>query len=96
MKKKRTAIKNHPAGAWIVMLIFFMAEMLFYTWCRVQYVNAGYELSRASKYNQQLLSLQNNLKVELARLKSPQRIEKIAKQRLGLVHPSREQVIVLP
>ena len=89
-------MKNHPAGIWIVLLIFFMAELLFYTWCRVQYVNTGYELSRASNYHQQLINLQNNLKVGLARLKSPQRIEKIAKQRLGLIHPSREQVIVLP
>ena len=97
MKKKKNAILKQPhAGVWIVLLVAFMGELLFYTWCRVQYVNAGYALSRASKYHQQLLSLQNNLKVELARLKSPQRIEKIAKQRLGLVHPTREQFIVIP
>jgi cell division protein FtsL len=40
--------------------------------------------------------MQDNLKIELARLKSPQRIAKIAKSRLGLVTPTPKQTILLP
>jgi cell division protein FtsL len=42
------------------------------------------------------MTLQNNLKIELARLKSPQRITKIARDHLGLVVPKPEQTIVMP
>jgi cell division protein FtsL len=40
--------------------------------------------------------MQDNLKIELARLKSPQRIAKIAREQLGLVRPTPQQTIVLP
>ncbi len=40
--------------------------------------------------------MQDNLKIELARLKSPQRIAKIAREQLGLVTPTPKQTIVIP
>ncbi len=82
--------------AWILLLLAFVCELLIYTWCRVQYVNVGYELSRVAEKHAALVTLQNGLKVELARLKSPARIEKIARDKLGLVRPSANQVITLP
>lgn len=80
----------------MVLLIVFVGELLGYTWCRVQYVNVGYELSRVTEKHAALTTLQNSLKVELARLKSPARIEKIARDKLGLVWPTPDQVITLP
>jgi len=80
----------------MVLLLIFVGELLIYTWCRVQYVNVGYELSRVTAKHAALVTLQNSLKVELARLKSPARIEKIARDKLGLVRPTADQVITLP
>jgi cell division protein FtsL len=40
--------------------------------------------------------MQDNLKIELARLKAPRRISKIAKEQLGLVAPTSKQLIILP
>ena len=40
--------------------------------------------------------MQKNLKIELARLKSPERIAKIAETKLGLVMPSAKQTIIIP
>ena len=79
-----------------MLLLVFVVELLAYTWCRVQYVNIGYELSRVTGKHAALVTLQNSLKVELARLKSPARIEKIAREKLGLVRPIPEQIITLP
>jgi GAF domain-containing protein len=45
---------------------------------------------------QRLTELQDNFKVELARLKSPQRITKIAREKLGLTMPAPRQMMVLP
>ena len=77
-------------------MAFFMAELLFYTWSRVQCVQVRYEISELTAEQQRLVMLQDNLKIELARLKAPQRIANIAKQRLGLVAPTSKQLIVIP
>lgn len=83
-------------GMWIVMMFIFIVELLFYTWCRVQNVQHGYELSREAHNQKQLIAYQNNLKIELARLKSPERIAQIAKQQLGLIMPTTDKTILIP
>ncbi|OQX15590.1 MAG: hypothetical protein BWK80_40820 [Desulfobacteraceae bacterium IS3] len=86
---KKTAI-------WAVLMTVFFGQMLFYTWCRVQCVQAGYEISKETDRHRKLIALQNNLKIEFARLKSPERIANIAKYELGLKPPAPEQIIILP
>ena len=82
-----------------VCLIFmglFIGELLFYTWCRVQSIQVRYEISELTAKQQRQVMMQDNLKIELARLKSPQRIAKIAKQQLGLILPTNKQLILVP
>ncbi len=91
--------KNRPpqaVGIWLILLAVFISEMLLYTWSRVQCLRLGYGISSAIEKQRELQLLQNNLKIELARLKSPDRIVKIARERLGLIHPKPEQTIVVP
>jgi cell division protein FtsL len=83
-------------GMWMVMMTIFIIELLFYTWCRVQNVQHGYEISKETKNQKQLITYQNNLKIELARLKSPDRIAQIAKQQLGLIMPTTDKTILIP
>lgn len=95
-KRKGKRRESFRTRAWILLLLLFVAGLLAYTWCRVQYVKVGYELSQVTERHDALVTVQNNLKVELARLKSPARIEKIAKDKLGLITPTPDQVITLP
>jgi cell division protein FtsL len=88
--------KKRNTGVWIILMSFFIAELLFYTWCRVQNVRIGYEITQASAQYKQLVTMQNNLKVETAHLQSHKRISKIAREQLGLTMPSPKQVIILP
>ena len=48
------------------------------------------------RVNRKRITLQNNLKIELARLRSPERISNIASMQLGLVMPKSNQTIVMP
>ena len=80
----------------ILLMSILIAELLFYTWCRVQCVSIGYGISKAAENHRRLLTLQNNYRVELARLKSPERIAKIARNKLGLKAPTADQVIIIP
>ena len=96
----RKTLKNiYKANATVMSIIFmtiFLGELLFFTWCRVQTIGTGYEISKETQRHQDIINFQNNLKVELARLKSPERIAKIAKNQLGLITPTPEQMIIIP
>jgi len=82
-------------GVWLVLMAIFIFELFFYTWCRVQCTQMGYAITRLEAEQSTLTDRQENLKIELARLKSPERIEKIAREQLGLVRPKPEQIIVV-
>ena len=79
----------------MMILSLFISELLLYTWARVQCVNIGYEINTATRKNIDLKAIKKNIQIELARLKSPERISKIAKERLGLITPTPEQVFVV-
>jgi cell division protein FtsL len=81
---------------WLIVMSLFLSELFFYTWCRVQFTRVGYDISEGTKEQQHLLALQRNLDIEVARLKSPERIETIARQQLGLITPTPKQVIIIP
>jgi cell division protein FtsL len=83
-------------GIWLLLLFIFVGELLLYTWCRLQYVRTGYEISAQTKKNRDLMALQKSLKVEMARLKSPERIARIAQIQLGLIMPDAKHTIVIP
>jgi len=93
-RKKNGDVKK--TGIWIIFMAVFIAELFLYTWCRVNFIDVGYEISRETKKQNELIALQNNLKIELASLKSPERISKIAKDQLGLKAPTKSQTIVIP
>jgi len=77
-------------------MVLLISELFIYTWCRVQCVKTGYAISKETDKNLKLIALQKNLKIEIARLKSPKRIAKIATQQLGLIMPKSGQVIIIP
>ena len=96
MKGRKVSRGKQPiAAVWVVLMVMFLAEALVYTWCRVQYVRTGYEITEATHENEKLIELHRKFKVEEARLRSPERIMQIAEQR-GLVMPDSKQVVVVP
>lgn len=80
----------------LVLLSLFIGELLFYTWCRVQSVQVGYAIARESRKQQELQVLHNSLKLELARLKAPETISRVARDRLSLVAPDANQIVLVP
>jgi len=79
----------------ISFLVIFIAELFLFAWCRIQCIKAGYDISKKTDEQKNLLKIQNSLKIEIAHLKSYERISGIAKK-LGLVAPNAKQTIILP
>ncbi|MGD2269340.1 MAG: cell division protein FtsL [Desulfobacterales bacterium] len=97
MKSVRKKSRNlKMIGIWMAIMVIFLAELLLYTWCRVQSVQLRYAISELTETHRRRITMQNNLKIELARLKSPHRIANIATSRLGLTMPTSEQVVIIP
>ncbi|UCG07803.1 MAG: cell division protein FtsL [Desulfobacterales bacterium] len=96
MKQKRKDRLSKYSAIWILMMGLFIGELLFYTWCRVQSIQVKYVISQETERQQHLTTLRDNLKIELAHLKSPQRITAIAKNQLGLIKPTSTQMIAIP
>jgi len=97
MKRRKKQTRNPKIlAACLVFMGLFIGELLFYTWCRVQSIQVRYEISELTANQDRMVRLQDNLKIELARLKAPRRIAKIAKQQLGLVAPTSKQLILIP
>lgn len=95
-KLRKDNRKLKTMAIWMMLMLFFISELLLYTWCRVQCVGIGYEISTAAKHQKELTALRSNLKVELTSLKSPARIAEIAKNQLGLTTPKPKQMITIP
>lgn len=99
MVAKRKRIKQpgkRMPWRWVLILSLFLGELFFYTWCRVQCVQVGIDISSQRRKQRELVTLQNSLKIELARLKSPELIIRVANKKLGLVMPDFQQTIVMP
>lgn len=81
---------------WVLILTVFIGQLMIHTWSRMQCVRIGYEISREMENHQKLLEIQNRLKIEIARLRSPERISRIARSKLELVTPSPDQKKTYP
>ena len=68
---------------------------LFFVWCRVQATSLDYEISSLEgavrKANQETVEL----RLEVATLGTPQRLEQVAIKDLGLRFPVPEQVVTV-
>lgn len=75
---------------------FFIASLLFfYLWCRVTVVNLGYEVSTLNKINIELKEQNKRHSLELSRLKSPERLERVGRNNLKLEYPGKGKVILI-
>ena len=95
-RKKRVKRNPRLIAAYLSLMVVFIAVLLFSAWCRDQSRKIDADIIKQTQKAEQLAEMQDRLKIELARLKSPRRISKIAKNRLGLITPTPEQTIVLP
>jgi cell division protein FtsL len=79
----------------ILLICLVMLLSLFYVWPHIRMTELEYQIAEEMSIRQQLLEERDKLKIEYATLKSPQRIENIAREKLQMIYPERDQVINL-
>ncbi len=94
--QERRWLKRRTGLLWVALLSLFVGELLLYTWCRVECVQTGYAITAESRRQKELQLLKNRLNIELAHLKAPETISRVARERLALVMPEPEQIVMVP
>jgi cell division protein FtsL len=62
---------------------------------RLKVIHAGYALGQAEEARDRLEEEHRKLLIQVAQLRSPERIEKIARDQLGMVHPDPSKIRVI-
>ncbi len=88
-------VDRHLILVALVVAMVLVSSSLFYVWAHHQVISLGYEISQAGIEEQNLLQENKKLRLELAELKSPSRIEEMALNELGFMNPQKEQRIIV-
>jgi cell division protein FtsL len=79
----------------VLLFALFAAVGILHVTSRVLVVDMGYRLSRAQSEGNALTRENDRLKLELATLKAPARLERLAREQLGMMMPSGSAVVSL-
>lgn len=79
----------------LLIICVIMLLSLFYVWPHIRMTQLEYQIAEQMSVRRRLLEAREKLKIEYATLKSPQRIEGLAKEKLQMTYPEREQMVNL-
>ena len=91
--KKKRRKGNFFIWKCLVLTIIFFSIILFYVWERVERLEGGYKIRERTKKRDSLIDEKELLLSEAVSLKSPQRLERIAREELGLIVPTDGKLI---
>jgi len=77
----------------MICMIVFTIVSVFHVWSRFKLVDLNLQISEISRQLSEAGQEQKRLKLEAASLRSPTRIEAIAKNELGMALPTEQQII---
>jgi cell division protein FtsL len=80
-----------------LLLGFFLclAGVVVYMWPRVQVVRLAYRVQTSEQHLRALDRQRDQFRFELASLKDPQRIYRVATDQLGMSIPRRDQIVLV-
>ena len=92
---------NPPAYRWdvfpyfIAVLLLLTAIAIFHVWSRCKVIDLNLQIADTRHQMKELQQEQTRLKVEAASLKTPARIEVLAKGEFGMALPTDQQVVLV-
>ena len=93
--RKRVLFTRKQVFLVFFMLIIFMGSGIGYVWSNFETTQIGYDLSELKQRELRQKEINRKLRLELATLTSPKRLELLATQRFHLKQPTPDQIIVL-
>jgi cell division protein FtsL len=75
--------------------VFLVIVLLFSAWQHFELLQNGYRIEQMQQDRARELEVNRHLRLEIATLKAPRRIEQIARDQLGMVTPPVSETIVI-
>jgi cell division protein FtsL len=93
LRQKRSRLFRKAGVAALVCSIACM--MLLIVWQSVQVRKVGYEIEALKKEKAEYARVNKNLQIETATLTSPDRIESLARDEIGMTVPVDKQIVLV-
>lgn len=77
----------------MICMVLLTIVSIFHVWSRFRLIELNLQIGEATKQMKELEQEQKRLKLEAAALRTPARIEAIAKGELGMTLPKEQQVV---
>jgi cell division protein FtsL len=88
-RRQRELWQSIGIGCVLVLVLLFSA------WQHFELLRHGYRLDQMQRERAVEEEIKRHLRLEIETLRAPQRIEKLATERLGMVSPSADEAIVI-
>ena len=79
----------------MICMLLLTVVSIFHVWSRFHLIELNLQIGDAGKQLKELEQEQKRLKLEAESLKTPARIEAIAKRDLGMIVPQDQQIILV-
>ena len=91
MVRRKWTLRGIALGA--ALLVAVIGTLTFYVWYQTESVKLGIDIGKGEDRIRKLEQAIETLKVRKAALLDPARVEKIARESLGLVDPKDDEII---
>ncbi len=92
---KSVVLRNRRVKFYCMLMGLILFASLTYVWTRVRVVQQGYEVSKLNRETEELLGQKSKLESEIAGLKSPQRLEQVARDHFGMRLPKGDEIVLI-
>jgi cell division protein FtsL len=87
--------QRFSVGQFLIFLVALVGAGVFYIWSCSQLIELGYAISSCEGQLLELQREENCLRLEVATLKNPAHLERVASKTLNLHYPEPHQVIII-
>lgn len=91
--KKSARVRARLVRKGIILAAVAIALALTFVWTRVRVIQLGYEVSQLNQRIGDLMRQKNQLEVEVAKLKSPDRLERMARDHFHMRLPAGNEIV---
>ncbi len=97
--KRRSTISETASAGYLILFLLVMActvgAFVWHLSVRYEGIRLGYETSRARAERARLLVERRELRLELASLKAPEKIEAMAREKLDMEMPKHDRIVTI-
>ena len=79
----------------MIIMVLLTLVSVFHVWSRAKVIDINLQFGELSSQFKEAQQEQNRLKLEVASLKTPARVEALAKGELGMALPTDQQVVII-